>query len=383
LHPGDPKKLASFELFDKRGAHCAAYLGYSDIRDLRRFVTSDEFLRIYHRFNQGWSANMNVKKALTLILTDYVGEADRVGFPPQLDELGRYEMPGEKKDSYSEEENVQRVRYLAHILIVMVDLWGNSGGEPVEEIDDEGDHDSAYFRHELERIYAHIEHVPYPSTNAPVIRPRLIRDDFEEKESDLEPYNRAWNLLKYFKYVTGSKDHWKSGFGDSETWDRSTIITTPSIPDWMRGASPAPTLPPLANAHANLPPRRIKLRWDRNGQAADDKALEAYLEANEDELDLPNPVMNADGDPRVHNEFEFRDRIRLQYECETNRMQIAKLTMRIWPEGSGDGGKPGIWNLLTCDWSYLVDDLRTSSEQVEVKVKLRLLKEGEEVVMES
>lgn len=190
-------------------------------------------------------------------------------------------------------------------------------------------------------------------------------------------------MLKYFKYVTGSKDHWKSRFGDSETWDRSTIITTPSIPNWMRGASPVPTLPPLVNAHANLPSRRIKLRWDRNGQTADDKALEAYLEAKEDELDFPNPVMNADGDPRVHDEFEFRDRIRLQYKCSTNRMQIAKLTMRIWPEGSGDGGKPGIWNLLTCDWPYLVDDLKTSSEQVEVKVKLRLLKEGEDVVMES
>lgn len=383
MHPGDPKKLSSFELFDKREAHCAAYLGYNDVRDLRRFVASDEFLRIYHRFNQGWSANMNVKKALALITTEYIEEANRDEFPPQLEELGRHEMPGDKKNSYSEEENTQRIYYLAHILIVMVEFWGSSGGEEVEEIDDEDDHPSTYFKHELERIYDHIEHIPHPSTNNPVIRPYLIRDDFEEKESGLEPYNRAWNLLKYFKYVTGSKDHWRLKFGDSETWDRSTIINTSSIPDWMRSAPPVPITNALGDAYANLPPRRFKLRWVRNGQTADDKALEAYLEANEDELDLPNPAMTAECDPRVHNASEFRNSIRLQYKCSTNRMQIAKLTMKVWPAGSGENIKPGMWNLFTCDWGYLVDDLKTSSELVEVKVKLRLLDEGEEVLMES
>lgn len=146
---------------------------------------------------------------------------------------------------------------------------------------------------------------------------------------------------------------------------------------------PAPITHQPVDAHANLPPRRFRLQWDRNGQTADDKALEAYLEAKEDELDLPNPVMNADGDPRVHNAVEFRNSIRVQCKCSTNRMQIAKLTMRIWPEGGGEGSKPGIWNLLDCDWEYLVDDLRTSSEMVEMKAKLRVLREGEEVVMES
>lgn len=35
MHPGDPKKLSGFELFDKRESHCTAYFGYSDARDLR------------------------------------------------------------------------------------------------------------------------------------------------------------------------------------------------------------------------------------------------------------------------------------------------------------------------------------------------------------
>ena len=50
------------------------------------------------------------------------------------------------------------------------------------------------------------------------IRPYLIRDDFEEKGSALEPYDRAWNLLKYLKYVTTAKDLWASRFADPETW---------------------------------------------------------------------------------------------------------------------------------------------------------------------
>ncbi|GAB7322605.1 hypothetical protein MBLNU13_g03518t2 [Cladosporium sp. NU13] len=77
LHPGDPTKPSSIELFDKREAQCATYLCYSDVRDLRRFVLSDQFLRIYYRSNQAWSVNMNVKKTLALILTDYVGECRR------------------------------------------------------------------------------------------------------------------------------------------------------------------------------------------------------------------------------------------------------------------------------------------------------------------
>ena len=31
-------------------------------------------------------------------------------------------------------------------------------------------------------------------------------------ETDLEPYNRAWNLLKYFQYATGAKNVWSTTF---------------------------------------------------------------------------------------------------------------------------------------------------------------------------
>ena len=55
-------------------------------------------------------------------------------------------------------------------------------------------------------------------------------------------------------------------------------------------------------------------------------------------------------------------------------MRIAESTTSIWPEGSYEIYKPGTWNLPTCDWEYLVNDLKTSSEEVEVKVKLKLLK---------
>ena len=54
-------------------------------------------------------------------------------------------------------------------------------------------------------------------------------------------------------------------------------------------------------------------------------------------------------------------------------MRIAKLTVKIWPDDSAEGRRPKMWDVLTLDWDLLVDDLRTSSEQVGVKVRLRLL----------
>ena len=83
--------------------------------------------------------------------------------------------------------------------------------------------------------------------------------------------------------------------------------------------------------------------------------------------------MDADGDPRVLDMYEFHDSIRWQYKCSTNRMRIAKLTVKIWPDDSAEGRRPKMWDVLTLDWDLLVDDLRTSSEQVGVKVRLRLL----------
>lgn len=92
--------------------------------------------------------------------------------------------------------------------------------------------------------------------------------------------------------------------------------------------------------------------------------------------------MDADGVPRVLDIYAFRNSIRRQYRRLTNRMQIAKLTMMIWPEDSGEDREPTMWDLFTFDWDILVDDLIASSGQVDVKVKLWLLDEDDDHVLE-
>jgi hypothetical protein len=93
------------------------------------------------------------------------------------------------------------------------------------------------------------------------------------------------------------------------TTEQTTIS---SIPDQTRTTPPVPIAYPILVVYADLSPRRFKLLWEKNGQTADDKALEAYLEANKGKLELPNQTIDADGDPRVHDGYEFRDSIRLQ-----------------------------------------------------------------------
>jgi hypothetical protein len=378
-HPGERNNASSFVLFHSIEAFCASYNGYDDVRDLRRFVVSIEFLQCFHHFNKDWSMNMSAKKALGIIRDDFIDGEEAEDFPLAVEDLKLHAMGDLKKEKYTKNEEQQRHRYLAHILIVMKHLWSGPADEEVEDLDDDNN-----VRGALEKKHGHIDAVPIVS-NDRVIRPQLFRSGFQEDESDLEPYNRAWNLLRYFKYVTASTAHWKSKFGDVNTWDRSTAITAQNVPDWMRNASSAPLASnPLAQAYAKLPLRNFKLIWKRGGKGEDEKSLEAYLQENEDELELPNPKIDADGDPRIHDQYEFRDSIRLQYKCLSNRLQISKLTMRISPGNSDeDDQQPQDWDIDTCEWEELTTALETSSDEVEVIVRLRPLDDDEENVMES
>jgi len=51
-------------------------------------------------------------------------------------------------------------------------------------------------------------------------------------ESPMEPFGRAWEILKYFSSVQGSR--WRTRFGTAACMPKAQIVTQINLPKWMR-----------------------------------------------------------------------------------------------------------------------------------------------------
>jgi hypothetical protein len=247
---------------------------------------------------------------------------------------------------------------MAHLLILMVKTFG-SGGEPVSDLDGEKDF-SASLMSRLKRT--HVESVPTVPAGIEVLRPTLVPSGLEE--TDLEPYNRAYTLLKYFGYSISSKAHWPKRFGKTG-WDDSVQADKHYIPSWMKDTPPTTVVQnPLAEAHVQLSVRTINLEWKRRaGANEEERELLDYLDEHEDELYLPDAIMDCVGDPRTHEPEEFRDILRLQYRCDELKTQISHLSIKIKPDKkTGDEANDfEVHDLFNGDWEEIRHSIESTS----------------------
>jgi len=110
---------------------------------------------------------------------------------------------------------------------------------------------------------------------------------------------------------------------------------------------------PFAEAHKQLSARKIQLKWLKGapGTNEEERELDEYLNENADYVEVPPVTMECVGDPRTQEPEEFRDIIRLQYNCEELKMQISRLRIKIKPDRVDDD-TPGIltFDLIDRDW---------------------------------
>jgi hypothetical protein len=240
----------------------------------------------------------------------------------------------------------------------MVETFG-SGGEPVSDIEGEKDFSASLMGRPRSD---HVQSVPTVAAETEVLRPTLVPSELDE--TNLEPYNRAYTLLKYFAYSIGSKAHWPKGFGKTG-WDTSVQIVKHYIPSWMKDTPPATVIQnPLAEAHVQLSVRTIKLEWKRRaGANEEERELLDYLDEHEDELELPMATMDCVGDPRTHEPEEFRDIIRLQYRCDELKTQISRLSIKIKPDmKTGDEANSfEVHNFFDGDWEEIRHSIENTS----------------------
>jgi hypothetical protein len=206
-------------------------VGFDDVQQLRRFVVSPEFLQFFDHYDLKWSAALRVKGAMAFIRDEFLDGDAPEKHSLSIDDIGLHAAKDKRK--YTNKEQPQRDRRMVHLLILMVKTFG-SGGEPVSDIDGEKDFSASLMGRPKRN---HGESVPTVPAGIEVLRPTLMPFGLEETETDLERYDRAYTLLKYFGYSISSKAHWPKRFGKTG-WDASVQVNKHYIPSWMKETPP-------------------------------------------------------------------------------------------------------------------------------------------------
>jgi hypothetical protein len=378
---GDRSCPSTFESCHQNEAQLAAYVGYKDIASFRTFLLSPSFLKYYLLFDADWSKGMRSVGAFEWIRDVWLRENIRSTFSTSWDDVNRYKPSSPRDETYgrlSVEAREQIDQYLAQILILMVEEYTQAA--PIVVIKEQQD----TFSEKLIQLKPKVSTVPDISGRL-VHLPQMKCDPpagHEAQESDLEAYNRALNLLRHMSHATNNA--WIS-CSEKDIWDRSNAIDTSHVPDFMR-YNPIVEAPKHTVAEAlkaqNMPEKKILLSWSTLKR---DNEVREYLRNNED-LPLP-PVKGllGLGNPRILNEPQYRDSIRVQYRCHENGLQFFAVTMRFPPSKHDDEGEE--FDVFSSEWDEVYKALQkkyADGNEVHVRIKLCLLdKESDERLMES
>ena len=201
----------------------------------------------------------------------------------------------------------------------------------------------------------------------PLVFPVLRRDS---GETDLERYNRCWNMLKYFQYSC-SVTKFSNRFSRDKI-SKSIIVHLSHTPSWMR---PANSFPMVVNSThkelEKLPPRTIKLIWKKRTKYDGKEEFDEHMA--KDDPPLPDFTQISEADPRVMDAMQFADAVRRQYNCQELNFQLQSLLIAIEPQDENVDSQ--LFNCFTADWSTVQESIRSTSDtdKIEAHLTLRLL----------
>ncbi|KAK4498218.1 hypothetical protein PRZ48_010875 [Zasmidium cellare] len=378
ITPGNLKDPKSFCVVSHGEAACAAYLGYSDAADLRRFICSGDFLKHFHRYAQEWASGVRASKVLEEIKNCFL-DPDSDDYPLDAEEVSKTfskfyphpmdpsEADAKKKNATLQEYRFRQKKSLAYILILMVDQIGEGGTECP--------YDTSTRDTYIEKLPEKLQHIKeMPDFSKERVRFPQLKTSFDG-ESELEPYNRALNLLRY-AYFMFSTNVWptriavmkpdlKMDFGDKYTphWMRPKLSTdVTSVPETVIEA-------PEQEALSKLDFRLVlRTRWTEDEVENDEKE---EFEALKDEIEIPDS-MPSSGDPRVHTKYQFRDTIRMDYKCIERGIRLCSVVIAIPVNGHMRDRE-----VARSEWETVQADLNKCSEGTHIDVFIKLKKHDE------
>ncbi|KAK3111572.1 Kinetochore protein Spc24 [Teratosphaeriaceae sp. CCFEE 6253] len=375
LVPGDMTDLSTFFSSYEIEARVAAYLGYTDTSDFRRYVLSHHFLKHYLRFAGGdnWAKDIRVKSAFGLIRDRFINGKAPAEYPTDDDTAEKY---------VSQKTGVGKNKRLAHLLICFVhEVSGTDSPDTIMAVDAEQQTEAVQALKALKpNVFGTHD---FPDTGDQPVKLPKFTTAFEE-ESELEQYNRAFAALKSFGYCVNSQGHWGKRFAAKNDWAASKAISEEHVPTWMQTlpGSADDVLNPDEATHQALAHMPIQLMWlPMNGLA-----LKQHIDAAAAVLKpWPESFREAgEADPRVYNQYQYRDSIRRQFQCVQLGVDLATLNLKIIPSGPVDEDTDvRVIDLMKTDWDEVQNELNSafrtnqpSANRVEVSFRVSPLDEG-------
>lgn len=187
-----------------------------------------------------------------------------------------------------------------------------------------------------------------------------LKTDFDE--SELVKFNWALTLLKHFSLVGNSRSRLQKRF-ESKDWREPVRIEPVYGPMWMQDLSKTPLKiqVPEADKHKSLVKVPIKLELKKKGGPVEERAkLHECNDYIKEEGIKIRPSQDAHGDPRVHNQMQFRDSIRHQMQCIEHNLQLSSVSMKIPPNPDDEEAAAKRFDLFTYDWEHLRAGLRNA-----------------------
>lgn len=329
-------------------------------------------------FDCEWSKNLRVDTSLELIRDIYLKGDPRGEFSLSFAEIEQHKPSPESAGKTLAEcdylERYERKVHLAQILIqIVAEFTSASSGLVLQG-------EQAHYSTKLKVLKSkHVRSVPDitgQNVDWPTLRP--VSSD----ETDLEPFNRAFNLLKCLAHNTSNEHVWAARFEKADKWNKPMSITPDYIPSFMI-PKPKEVAPEIAAAEALkvLPKKKFVLSWRRlTNKTKRTLELNQYLEDIEGQFPLPPPgSVAAAGDPRVHDPHAYRDALRLQCNCTANGLQLHTIFMTL--PIVGDTGDDMVFDIYSCDWDDLIVHLsKDFTGDIKVVVTVMILEDGDELM---
>lgn len=156
-------------------------------------------------------------------------------------------------------------------------------------------------------------------------------------ESDMEPYGRCWELLKYFSFVQGPM--WESRFGTVVKIRNAPLVSESNLPQWMKPDSEESAKDPVkpsANPEDFSHPIHVKLNWDNAFPCPElQEHKNALAKARSRKIWIPPHSRIMPYDPRVCTSGDmFRDLLRALLNCQELNVNLRDVVITYTPVGN-------------------------------------------------
>lgn len=325
---GDPEDVKTLISIYDSEPKLGAYLGYTDIAELRKFALSFVVIEIYIIYQRHCHPGRLPKNTFELLRDTRNKEAD---FPSDLTKavemypiIAIGDPKGKAKVKAQKIENDKNSNYLLATLIFrLAERIENAATIAPDEAESRQEAATA-------KLFSHHSSAkqPPPFDVHSIKFPRL-GPVIELEEDILERYNRAYHLLRYLSHSL-MPSRWNEKFSSGRQPFQPLQIHPSSIPLWMAPAPPKATHSIGKALPKALPKKSIMLRWSRDGRTKSSAALETHIRdfIEYNELQLPKSLQMCGKDPRVFPTGEmWRDTVRRQLALQDLNLEF--VTMHV------------------------------------------------------